>query len=103
MQNTKGTQSSNQPQQNNQSNVGEQCHDVSAQVAGKSYDVNDNDERDQNQPATETVTSRQQPHQGSADVEGNSLHVNENDVRDHSRPGTQAARNEEQSRADRKK
>ena len=55
MQNTKDTQSRNQPQQDNQSKVGQQSHDVSAQVVGKSLNVNENDVRDQNQPSTEAV------------------------------------------------
>ena len=55
MQNTKGTQSRDQPQQDNQSKVGQQSHDVSAQVVGKSLNVNENNVRDQNQPGTEAV------------------------------------------------
>ena len=82
MQNTKGTQSRDQPQQDNQSKVGQQSYDVSAQVVGRSLNVNENDVRDQNQPSTEAVKDGQKCHEESADVVGNSLHVNENDVRD---------------------
>jgi len=85
MQNTKGTQSRDQPQQDNQSKVGQQSHDVSAQVVGKSLNVNENDVRDQNQPSTEAVKDGQKCHEESADVVGNSLNVNENDVRDQNR------------------
>ena len=92
MQNTKSTQSHNQPQQDNQSKVGQQCHDASAQVVGKSLEVNENDVRDQNQPGTQAVKGGQRSHEGSAAVVGNSLHVNENDVRDKNRPGTQAVK-----------
>ena len=59
MKNTKGTQSRKRPQQDNQSKVGQQCHDVSAQVVGKSLNVNENDVRDQNRPATEAVKGRE--------------------------------------------
>lgn len=92
MPNTKGTQSRKRPQQDNQSKVGQQCHDVSAQVVGKSLNVNENDVSDQNRPGTEAVKSGQQSHEESADVVGNSLHVNENDVRDQNRPGTEAVK-----------
>jgi hypothetical protein len=59
MQNTKDTQSRNQPQQDNQSKDELQCHGVSAQVVGKSLNVNENDVRDQNRPATEAVKGRE--------------------------------------------
>ena len=55
MQNTKSTQSRNQPQQDNQSKIGQECHDVSAQVVGNSLHVNEKDVRDQSRPGTETV------------------------------------------------
>ena len=79
MQNTKDTQSRNQPQQDNQSKDELQCHGVSAQVVGKSLNVNENDVRDQNRPGAEAVKDGQKCHEDSADVVGNSLHVNEND------------------------
>jgi hypothetical protein len=47
MQNTKGTQSCNHPQQENQSQIGQQCHEGSAKVVGESLHVNENDVRDQ--------------------------------------------------------
>jgi len=49
------TQSRNQPQQDNQSKIGQECHDVSAQVVDNSLHVNENDVRDQSRPGTETV------------------------------------------------
>jgi hypothetical protein len=55
MQNTKGTQSRNQPQLDNQSNVGQQCHEGSAKVGGKALNVNENDVRNQNRPCTKAV------------------------------------------------
>ena len=55
MQNTKGTQSRNQSQQDNQSKDEQQCHEGSAQVVGKSLNVNENDVRNQNRSGTETV------------------------------------------------
>ena len=62
MQNTKGTQSRNQPQLDNQSNVGQQCHEGSAKVVGESLNVNENDVRNQNRPGTEAVKVGQQCH-----------------------------------------
>ena len=62
MQNTKGNQSRKHPQQDNQSKVGQQCHEGSAQVMGKSLNVNENDVRDQNRPGTEAVTGGQECH-----------------------------------------
>ena len=53
MQNTKGTQSRNQHQLDNQSNVGQQCHEGSAKVVGESFHVNENDVRNQDQCGTE--------------------------------------------------
>ena len=55
MQNTKSTQSRNQPQQDNQSKDEQQCHEGSAEVVGKSLNVNENDVRDQNRHGTEAV------------------------------------------------
>ena len=55
MQNTKGTQSRNQPQQDNQSKGEQQCHDGSADVVGNSLNVNENDVRNQNRSGTEAV------------------------------------------------
>jgi hypothetical protein len=55
MQNTKDTQSRNQPQQDNQSKDELQCHEGSAKVVGESLRVNENDVRDQNRPCTEGV------------------------------------------------
>jgi hypothetical protein len=55
MQNTKDTQSRNQPQQDNQSEDELQYHEGSAQVVGKSLNVNENDVRDQNRSGTEAV------------------------------------------------
>jgi hypothetical protein len=55
MQNTKGTQSRNQPQQDNQSEGEQQCHEGSADVVGNSLHVNENDVRDQNRSGTEAV------------------------------------------------
>ena len=102
MQNTKSTQSRNQPQQDNQSKDEQQCHEGSAQVVGKSLNVNENDVRDQNRPGAEAVKDGQKCHEDSADVVGNSLHVNENDVRDQNRSGTEAVKGGERSDADNK-
>ena len=55
MQNTKDTQSRNQPPQDNQSKDELQYHEGSAQVVGKSLNVNENDVRDQNRSDTEAV------------------------------------------------
>ena len=55
MQNTKGTQSRNQPQQDNQSKVGQQCHEGSAEVGGEALNVNEHDVRNQNRCGTEAV------------------------------------------------
>src|ERR1035438_6164019 len=102
MQNAKGTQSRNQPQQDNESKGGQQCHEGSADVAGKSLDVNENDVRNQNRPGIEAVKGGQQCHEGSADVGGKSLNVNENDVRNQNRPGTEAVKGGQQCHADNK-
>ena len=59
MQNAKSTQSRNQPQQDNRSKDGQQCREGSAKVVGKSLNVNENDVRDQNRPATEAVKGRE--------------------------------------------
>lgn len=50
MKNTKGPNSRNQPQQDNQSKGGQQCHEGSADVVGNSLNVNVNDVRNQNRP-----------------------------------------------------
>jgi len=55
MQNTKGTQSRNQPQLDNQSNVGQQCHEDSAEVGGEALNVNENDVRNQNRTGAKAV------------------------------------------------
>ena len=102
MQNTKGTQSRNQPQQDNQSKGEQQRHEGYAQVVGKSLNVNENDVRDQSRPGTEAVKGGQQCHEESADVVGNSLNVNENDVRNQNRSGTEAVKGGERSDADNK-
>lgn len=102
MQNTKDTQSRNQPPQDNQSKDELQYHEGSAQVVGKSLNVNENDVRDQNRPGSEAVKDGQKCHEDSADVVGNSLHVNENDVRDQNRSGTEAVKGGERSDADNK-
>ena len=55
MQNTKGTQSRNQPQLDNQSKVGQQCHEDSAEVGGEALNVNENDVRNQNRTGAKAV------------------------------------------------
>ena len=55
MQNTKAAQSRNQPQQDNQLRVGPQCHEGSAKVVGESFNVNENDVRNQDRCGTEAV------------------------------------------------
>jgi hypothetical protein len=62
MQNTKGTESRNQPHQDNQSKRGQQCHEDSADVVGKSLNVNENDVRNHNRPGTEAVKGGPQCH-----------------------------------------
>ena len=52
----------NQPQQDNQSKAGQQCHEGSAKVVGESLNVNENDVRNQNRPGTEAVKVGQQCH-----------------------------------------
>jgi hypothetical protein len=52
MQNTKDNLQRNQPQQENRPNAAEQCHETSANIVGESFDVNENDVRDQNRPDT---------------------------------------------------
>lgn len=59
MQNTKGTQSRNQPQQDSQSKVGQQYHEGRAKVGGKALNVNENDVRNQNESGTEAVKGRE--------------------------------------------
>jgi hypothetical protein len=58
MQNTKGTQSRNHPQQENQSKIGQQCHEGSAKVVGESLHVNENDVRDQPQQDKESKVGK---------------------------------------------
>jgi hypothetical protein len=95
MQNTKCTHSRNQPQQDNQSTGGQQCYEGSADVEGKSLEVNENDVRKQdNRP-----TGKRPSQEGSADVEGKSLEVNENDVRKQNRSGTETVKGEQQPHA----
>jgi len=102
MQNTKGTQSRNQPQQENRSKVGKQCHEDSAKVVGESFNVNENDVR--NQPQQENQSKVGKPcHEGSAKVEGESFNVNENDVRNQDPCGTEAAKGGSRSDAENKK
>ena len=71
MQNTKSTQSRNQPQQDNQSKDEQQCHEGSAEVVGKSLNVNENDVRDQNRHGTEAVKGGQQSSEVGANGVGN--------------------------------
>jgi len=71
MQNTKDTQSRNQPQQDNQSEDELQYHEGSAQVVGKSLNVNENDVRDQNRHGTEAVKGGQQSSEVGANGVGN--------------------------------
>jgi hypothetical protein len=67
MQNTKGTQSCNQPQLDNQSKFGQQCHESSEKVEGEALHVNENDVRDQPQMDNQS-TGGQQRHGGSVNV-----------------------------------
>ena len=55
----------NQPQQDNPSTGGQQCHEGSADVVGKSLNVNENDVRNQNRPSTEVVKGEQQSQAGN--------------------------------------
>ena len=55
MQNAKSTQRRNQPQQDNQSKVGQQCHEDSAEVGGEALNVNENDVRNQNRTGAKAV------------------------------------------------
>jgi hypothetical protein len=86
MQNTECTQSRNQPQLDNQSKVGQQCHEGSAKVGGKALNVNENDVRDQPQQDNQSKV-REQCHEDSAEVWGQALNVNENDVRNQAKGG----------------
>jgi hypothetical protein len=45
----------NQPQQDNQSKVGQQCHEDSAEVGGEALNVNENDVRNQNRTGAKAV------------------------------------------------
>ena len=67
MQKTKATQDLDQPQQDIQPTVAQQCHEESAEVVGKSLDVNENDVRDQNRSGTEPVKGGQQCHANKKD------------------------------------
>jgi hypothetical protein len=67
MQNTKCTQSRNQPQLGNLPKVRQQCHGGSAKVEGEALHVNENDVRDQPQLDNQS-TGGQQRHDGSANV-----------------------------------
>ena len=102
MQNPEGTHSRNQGQQDNESKGGEQRHEPSADVVGKSLNVNDNDVRDQPQQDNQSK-GEQQCHEDSADVVGKSLNVNENDVRKQNRPSAKTTKSEQQSHAGNKK
>jgi hypothetical protein len=101
MQNTKAAQSRNQPQQDNQLRVGQQCHEGSAKVVGESFNVNENDVRNQPQQDNQSKVG-QQCHEGSAKVVGESFNVNENDVRNQDRCGTEAVKGGARSDADNK-
>ena len=70
MQNAKSTQSRHQPQQDNQSKVGQQGHEGSAKVVGESLNVNENDVRNQPQQDNQSKVG-QECHEGSAKVVGN--------------------------------
>ena len=85
MQNAKDNLQSNQPQKDNRPDAGEQCHEGSAKIVGESFDVNENDVRDQDRPAP---GAGQPCHEESAKVAGESFAVNENDVRDQDGPDT---------------
>ena len=74
MQNAKSTQRCNQPQQDNQSKVGQQRGEGSAKVAGNSLNVNENDMRNQPQQDNQSKVG-QQCHEGGAKVVGESLNV----------------------------
>ena len=91
MPNTKGTQSRNQPPLNNQSNIGQQCHEGSAKVEGEALKVNENDVRSQPQQDNQSKVG-QQYHEDSAEVGGEALNVNENDVRNKNRTGAKAVK-----------
>jgi hypothetical protein len=91
MQNTKAAQSRNQPQQDNQLRVGQQCHEGSAKVVGESFNVNENDVRNQPQQDNQSKVG-QQCHEDSAEVGGEALNVNENDVRNQNRTGAKAVK-----------
>lgn len=77
MQNIKESRQDTQP------NAAEECHQSSAKIEGESFDVNENDVRDQGPSDTD---ARQERHEESATVVGESFDVNENDVRDQDRP-----------------
>jgi hypothetical protein len=91
MQSTKGSQGCNQPQQDNRSKVGQQCHEGSAKVVDDSLHVNENDVRDQPQQDNRSKVG-QQCHEGSAEAGGEAFNVNENDLRNQNLSGTKAVK-----------
>jgi len=88
MQSTKDNLHRNQAQQDNCPDATEQGHENSAKIEGESFDVNENDVRDQDRP---DVEAGQACPEESAKIEGESFDVNENDVRDQDRPDTKGA------------
>ncbi len=83
MQNNEGNLPRNPAQQDNRPDAAEPRHEHSAKIVGESFDVNENDVRDQDQPGPEAGQAR---HEESAKITGESFDVNENDVRDQDRP-----------------
>lgn len=73
----------NQAQRDNRPNAAEPLHENSAKIVGESFDVNENDVRDQDRPGSE---AEQACHEESAKIVGESFDVNENDVRDEDQP-----------------
>ena len=55
MQNSKDNLHHNPTQQDNRPDTGEQRHEGSAKIVGESFDVNENDVRDQDRPDPEAV------------------------------------------------
>ena len=85
MQNKEENLHRNPAQQDNRADAAEPCHENSAKIVGESFDVNENDVRDQDRPDPE---AGQACHEESAKIVGESFDVNENDVRDQDRPET---------------
>ena len=83
MQNSKDNLQGKHSKQDNRPNAAEQHHETSANIVGESFDVNENDVRDQDRPDAEAAQACQEE---SAKVVGESFDVNENDVRDQNRP-----------------